>query len=81
MDESGSAIDIKQKLKVILFSEEKKTFAKQNRNREWVIIIKIIRIISEDIPPFLITKEKYILRDLAELIYQSRATLVYNENR
>ncbi len=80
MDESGSAIDIKQKLKVILFSEEKKTFAKQNRNREWVIIIKIIRIISEDIPPFLITKEKYILRDLAELIYQLRVILVYSEN-
>jgi len=69
MDESGSAIDIKQKLKVILFSEEKKTFAKQNRNREWVIIIKIIRVISGDIPPFLITKGKYILKDLAKLIY------------
>ena len=81
MDESGSAIDIKQKLKVILSSEKKEAFAKQNRNREQVIIIKIIRVINKDIPPFLIIKEKYILRNLVKLIYQSRVTLVYSENR
>ena len=34
MDESGSVIDIKQKSKVILFSEKKETFPKQNRNRK-----------------------------------------------
>ena len=34
IDESESAINIKQKLKVILFSKKKKAFAKQDRNRE-----------------------------------------------
>ncbi len=43
-------------------------------------MIKIICIINKDIPPFLITKGKYILRGLAELIYQSRIIFVYNEN-
>ncbi len=43
-------------------------------------MIEIIRIISRDIPLFLIIKGKYILRDLVELIYQSRVTLVYSEN-
>jgi len=69
MDESESAIDIKQKSKVILPSEKKEAFVKQDRNREWVIIIIIIRAIDEDVPPFLIIKGKYILRDLAKLIY------------
>ena len=32
-------------------------------------MIKIIYIISRDIPPFFIIKEKYILRDLVKLIY------------
>ncbi len=44
-------------------------------------MIKIIRVINEDIPLFLITKEKHILRDLAKLIYQSRVTLAYSENK
>ncbi len=43
-------------------------------------MIEIIRIISGDIPPFLIIKEKYILRDLVELIYQSRVIFVCSEN-
>ena len=60
MDESESAIDIKQKSKVILSNKEKETFAKQDKNREWATIIKIIHIIGGDIPPFLIYKGKYI---------------------
>ena len=43
-------------------------------------MIKIIRIINRDVPQFLITKEKYILRDFTKLIYQSRVTLAYSEN-
>ena len=43
-------------------------------------MIEIIRVIGGDIPLFLIIKGKYILRNLAELIYQSRVTLAYNEN-
>ena len=69
MNESESAIDIKQKSKVILSSEKRETFVKQDKNREQATMIKIIRVISGDIPLFLITKGKYILRDLAELIY------------
>jgi len=61
MDESGSVIDVKQKLKIILFSKKKETFAKPNKNREYIIMIKIIRIIRRDIPLFLITKENHIL--------------------
>ncbi len=34
MDELGSVIGVKQKSKVILFSEEKETFVKQNKNCE-----------------------------------------------
>ncbi len=81
MNESESAIGVKQKSKIILPNKKKETFAKQNKNREWVTMIKIIRVISGDIPPFLITKEKHILKDLAKLIYQSRLTLAYNENK
>ncbi len=44
-------------------------------------MIKIIRIIGGDIPSFLIIKKKYILKDLVKLIYQSRVTLIYNENK
>ena len=33
MDESGSAIDVEQKSKVILSSEEKETFARQHGNK------------------------------------------------
>ena len=33
MDESGSAIDVEQKSKVILSSEEKETFARQDGNK------------------------------------------------
>jgi len=43
-------------------------------------MIKIIRVIGGDIPPFLIIKGKHILRDLAELIYQSRAIFACSEN-
>ena len=43
-------------------------------------MIKIIYIIDGDIPPFLIIKGKYILRDFVKLIYQSRVILVYSEN-
>ncbi len=61
MNESEIAINIKQKLRIILPNEEKKSFIKQNKNREYGIIIKYIYIISGDIPPFLIYKRKHIL--------------------
>ncbi len=44
-------------------------------------MIEIIRVINKNISPFFIIKKKHILRDLAELIYQSRITLIYSENR
>jgi len=43
-------------------------------------MIEIIRVISGDISPFFIIKGKYILKDLAELIYQSRIILICSEN-
>jgi len=80
IDESGNAIGIEQKLNVILSNEKKEAFAKQDENREWATMIECIRVINGDIPPFLIIKGKYILKDFAELIRQSRVTLVYSDN-
>jgi DDE superfamily endonuclease len=37
-------------------------------------------VIGRDISPFFIHKEKYILRDLAKLIFYSRAILACSEN-
>jgi hypothetical protein len=80
MDESGASIGVEQKSKVILPKEEKEAFAKQDGNREWGTMIECIRAIGGEIPPFLIHKGKHILKDLADLIYISRATLACSDN-
>ncbi len=47
---------MEQRLKVILPSEEREVFANQDGNREWATLIECIRVISGDIPSFLIVK-------------------------
>jgi hypothetical protein len=80
MDESGTAISVEQKSRIILPAKKKDVFAKQDGNREWGTMIEYIRVIGRDIPPFFIHKGKHILRDLAELISHSRVTLACSEN-
>ncbi len=80
MDESGSAIGMEQRSKVILPIEEKEAFSKQDGNREWATLVECIRVIGGDIPPFLIVKGQYILEDMCQLFGDSRATLAVSDN-
>ena len=75
MDESGYAINVEQKSKIILPANEKAAFAKQDRNKEWTTLIEDINVIGQNVSPFLIFKGKSMLKDLCELIGTSDATL------
>ena len=79
MDESGSSIGLEQSSRVILPAEETESSAEQDGNREWATMTACIRVSGSDIPPLLITKGKYVLKDHCPLIVQSRATLAASE--
>ena len=82
MDETGSSMGLEQASKVILPSEEKEAWAKQDGNLEWATLIVAIRATTggPDIPPFLITKGKHVLKDIAPLILKHRATTAVSDS-
>jgi hypothetical protein len=80
MDESGSALSMEQRSKVILPIEEKEAFSKQDGNREWATDIECVCATGGDIPPFLIVKGQYVLEDICQLFGNSRAKLAVSDN-
>jgi hypothetical protein len=80
MDESGCALRIYHKSRVIVLAKERDAIKSINRKREWGTNINSISGIGKASKAFIITKGKYVLRDLIEPIIESGCTLAVTHN-
>jgi hypothetical protein len=81
MDESGSAIEISYKSRVIVPAKEKKVRKIINSKREWVTNCNTINSVGKiSTKGFYITKGKRVFRDLIKLIVESGCTLAVTDN-
>jgi hypothetical protein len=81
MDESGSAIRIFYKSRVIVPAKEKKVRKTMNNKREWVTNCDTINSVGKaSTKGFYIIKGKRVFRDFIELIVESGCTLAVTDN-
>jgi DDE superfamily endonuclease len=81
MDESGSAIGISYKSRVIVPAKEKKARKIMNDKREWATNCDIINGVRKaSTKGFYVIKGKRVLRDLMKLIIELGCTLVVTDN-
>jgi DDE superfamily endonuclease len=80
MDESGADLGITQKFYIIGPAEKKDARISTDKNREWAILIEIIRAIGDVIKPFFINKGMYVLFDFIEIMVKLGITLVVTYN-
>ncbi len=82
MDESGYAIRISYKNRVIVPAKEKEARKTIDSKREWATNCDIINSVGKtSTKDFYITKDKRVLRDLIEFIIESDYTLAVTDNR
>jgi hypothetical protein len=80
MDESGCAFKICYKSRVIVSAKEKEAIKSIDRKREWGTNINFISGIGKASKAFIITKGKYVFRDLIEFIIELGCTLAVTHN-
>jgi hypothetical protein len=80
MDESGCALRIYHKSRVIVLAKERDAIKSINRKREWGTNINTINGIRKASKAFIIIKSKHVLRDLIEPIVESGCTLAVTHN-
>jgi hypothetical protein len=80
MDESGYALRLCYKSRVIVPAKEKDAIKSMNGKREWGTNINFISGIGKASKAFIITKGKHVLRDLIEPIIESGCTLAVTHN-
>jgi hypothetical protein len=80
MDESGCAFRLCHKSRVIVLAKEKDAIKSMNGKREWETNIDSISKIRKASKAFIITKSKYVLRDLIKPIIESGCTLTVTHN-
>ena len=81
MDESGCAIGIFYKSRVIIPAKEKKIIKFMDGKREWVININIINSVGTVSKGFFVIKGKNMFWDLMSYIIESGCTIVVTDNR
>ena len=80
MDESGCAIGISHKSRVIVPAKEKEAIKSMDGKREWATSIDTISGIGTASKGFFITKGKSVLRDLMSFIVESGCTIAVTDN-
>ena len=80
MDESGCALGLYYKSRVIVPAKEKDAIKSINRKREWGTNINSISEIGKASKAFIITKSKHMLRDLIKPIIELGYTLTVTHN-
>jgi hypothetical protein len=80
MDESGCALGLCHKSRVIVPAKEKDAIKSMDGKREWGTNIDSISGIGKASKAFIITKGKHVLRDLIEPIVESGCTLAVTHN-
>jgi hypothetical protein len=80
MDESGCAIRISHKSRVIIPAKEKEAIKSMNGKREWATNINTINNIRTASKGFFVIKGKNVLRDLMNYIIESDCTITITDN-
>ena len=80
MDESGCAIGISHKSRVIIPAKEKEAIKSMDGKREWATNINTISNIGTASKGFFVTKGKNVLRDLMSYIIELGCTVTVTDN-